>query len=121
MSTKVRWARFLRTRAETEADELRAELDLEREYCQEISQCRAGELVSITGTVRYVTLLPANAAPAFEIELYDGSGSTAVIWLGRRMIPGIIAGRRLLVTGRMTIINGRNTIYNPRYQLKPLH
>lgn len=121
MGGRTRWASFRRTRAETEADELRAELSLDRSRCQEIGQCHAGDLVSVTGTVRYVTLLPATEAPAFEIELYDGSGSTAVIWLGRRTIPGIIAGRRLVVTGRLTTMNGRNSIYNPRYELKPLH
>lgn len=121
MSGRTRWASFRRTRAETEAAELRAELSQDSSRCTEISQCHAGELVSVTGTVRNVTLLPVSEAPAFEIELYDGSGSTAVIWLGRRTIPGIIAGRRLLVTGRLTSSNGRNTIYNPRYELKPQH
>lgn len=113
------WARFTRTQADAEADELLEELTHEQQACREISKCQAGELVSLAGTVRSVTLLPKDKAPSFEIELYDGSGSTAIIWMGRRTIPGIVAGRRMTITGRMTDIDGRKTIYNPRYQLKP--
>jgi len=113
------WARFTRTQADAEADELLEELTHEQQACSEISKCQAGELVSLAGTVRSVTLLPKDKAPSFEIELYDGSGSTAIIWMGRRTTPGIVAGRRMTITGRMTDIDGRKTIYNPRYQLKP--
>jgi len=119
MGSQGPWARFTRTQAESEADELLEELNHELQPCSEIGKCQAGELVSLAGTVRSVTLLPKDKAPSFEIELYDGSGSTAIIWMGRRAIPGIVAGRRMTITGRMTNIDGRKTIYNPRYQLKP--
>jgi hypothetical protein len=67
-----------------------------------------------------VTIKPKDSLPAYEIELYDGSGATTVVWLGRRSIPGIVAGRRMRVNGRMTVIDGRKRIYNPRYILKPV-
>ena len=121
MGLNARFSNLARTRAEAEAVELRAELNRDGEPCQEICDCNAGQLVSLSGTVRSVTILPQEVAPAFEIELYDGSGATSIIWLGRRTIPGIVAGRRLRVNGRMTNINGRKTIYNPRYTLKPSH
>lgn len=121
MSLKSRFENLGRTRAESEAVELRAELNSAGEACQEICDCDAGQLVSLVGTVRSVTILPKDVAPSFEIELYDGSGATSIIWLGRRTIPGIVAGRRIRVNGRMTNIDGRKTIYNPRYTLKPLH
>ncbi|CAB4913165.1 unannotated protein [freshwater metagenome] len=121
MGLKSRFANLSRSRAESEAVELRAELNLDGEPCQEICDCAAGQLVSLVGTVRSVTILPQELSPSFEIELYDGSGAASIIWLGRRTIPGIVAGRRLRVNGRMTNINGRKTIYNPRYTLKPSH
>jgi RecG-like helicase len=120
MGLKSRLANLSRSRAEVEAVELRAELNHDRDSCQEICDCTAGQLVSLVGTVRSVTIMPQDVAPTFEIELYDGSGAVAVIWLGRRTIPGIVAGRRLRVNGRMTMINGCKTIFNPRYTLKPL-
>ena len=121
MGLKAQLSNLARTRAEAEAVELRAELSGDGEPCQEICDCTAGQLVALSGTVRSVTIRPQEVAPAFEIELYDGSGATSIIWLGRRPIPGIVAGRRLRVNGRMTNINGRKTIYNPRYTLKPSH
>jgi hypothetical protein len=119
MTSKGPWAKFLRSQEESEAADLLEQLKGEPEACSAIGTCNAGELVSLAGTVRYVTILPKDKAPSFEIELYDGSGATKIIWMGRRTIPGIVAGRRMTITGRMTNIDGNKTIYNPRYQLKP--
>ena len=115
------WAKFLRSQEESEAAELQDQLNREPQACSAIGMCNSGEVVSLAGTVRYVTILPKDKAPSFEIELYDGSGATKIIWMGRRTIPGIVAGRRMTITGRMTNIDGNKTIYNPRYQLKPSH
>ncbi len=109
------WAR---SRDEVEADELRREAEEHRS--QPISSCQAGEVVAVSGTVRSLSLRPRGDLPAFEIELYDGSGTIKVIWIGRRQIRGIEAGRRLLVRGRLTCVTGGPTIYNPRYELKPV-
>ncbi len=120
MSLKSRLAVLSRSRADSQVDELRADLTDELSSCQDIGDCQAGQLVSLVGTVRSVTIKPNDALPAYEVELYDGSGATSIIWLGRRSIPGIFAGRRMRVNGRMTLIDGRKTIYNPRYILKPV-
>ena len=66
------------------------------------------------------TLTVGSPAPALEVELYDGSGSISVVWLGRRRIPGIDPGRRMVVHGRLTCATENPTIYNPRYELKPM-
>ncbi len=66
-----------------------------------------------------MTIRPRSTVPALEIELYDGSGSVSVVWLGRRRIPGIDPGRKITVRGRLTCNTARPTIYNPRYELKP--
>ena len=84
-----------------------------------IDCCTPGQTVTVRGMVRSVTLRPQGTAPALEIELYDGSGSVSVVWLGRRRIPGIDAGRTIVVRGRLTCNTDNPTIYNPRYELKP--
>jgi hypothetical protein len=66
-----------------------------------------------------MTIRPRSTVPALEIDLYDGSGSLTVVWLGRRRIPGIDPGRSMTVRGRLTCNTDRPTIYNPRYELKP--
>ena len=114
------WHRLTRTQAQAEAEELQEQMAAaEDERVTAIDCCTPGETVTIRGMVRSVTLRPRSTVPALEIELYDGSGSIAVVWLGRRRIPGIDPGRTMVVNGRLTCTTANPTIYNPRYELKP--
>jgi hypothetical protein len=74
---------------------------------------------TVCGTLRSVTLRPRAGVPALEAELYDGSGTLNVVWLGRRQIAGIEPGRRLRVQGMVTSADGTPAIFNPRYELMP--
>ncbi|MEO7982331.1 MAG: OB-fold nucleic acid binding domain-containing protein [Sporichthyaceae bacterium] len=77
------------------------------------------EKVRVAGTLRTVTLRPRAGVPALVAELYDGSGSINLVWLGRRQIAGIEPGRALVATGRVTRDNEQPVIFNPRYELRP--
>jgi len=79
--------------------------------------CRDRSPVTVFGTVRAITIRPRAGVPALEAELYDGSGTVTLVWLGRRTLSGIAAGRQLRATGRLTTAEGRRLIYNPRYEL----
>lgn len=83
-----------------------------------IRQCCDRELVIICGTLRTVTLRPRAGVPALEAELYDGSGTVSLVWLGRRRIAGIEPGRGIRVSGRVAFSEGRSVIFNPRYELR---
>lgn len=78
------------------------------------------ERVRVAGTLRTVTLRPRAGVPALVADLYDGSGSISLIWLGRRQIPGIEPGRALVASGRVTRDNEHRVIFNPRYELRPV-
>ena len=54
-----------------------------------------------------------------EAEFTDGSGTVTLIWMGRRSIPGITAGRELIVSGRVSFVDGERRVYNPLYELVP--
>jgi hypothetical protein len=84
-----------------------------------IAQLPHRQRARVCGTLRSVTLRPRAGVPALEAELYDGSGSLSVVWLGRRQIVGIEPGRRVRVDGMVTEANGQRTMYNPRYELVP--
>ena len=84
-----------------------------------VAACTAGEPVCVAGVLRSVTLRPRAGVPTLEADLYDGTGSVTLIWLGRRRIGGIDPGRSLVVRGRMTTHDGRPTIYNAAYELRP--
>lgn len=74
----------------------------------------------VSGVLRSVTYRPRGRVPALLAEVYDGSGSVDLVWLGRRDIRGIQPGRRIVASGMVSPGRRRNTIYNPRYELAPL-
>jgi len=82
-----------------------------------VRDCQGGQRVGVTGTIRALTLRPVGGVPALEAELYDGSGTIKLVWLGRRRIHGIEPGTSLSVHGRVTFADGEPTIFNPSYEL----
>ena len=87
--------------------------------CDLIAECSDRTPVRLRGTLKTVTLRPRGGVPALEAELFDGSGSITLVWLGRREIPAINPGRSLEVRGRIGRHGGDRIIYNPRYTLLP--
>lgn len=72
----------------------------------------------LSGVVRNVMLRASESVPVLEAELFDGSGSLRVLWIGRRRVGGVEPGRRMVVDGLVsTGTDGRRTLYNPRYDL----
>jgi hypothetical protein len=74
---------------------------------------------TFSGTVRAVTLQPVGGVPALEAELYDGSASVILVWLGRRQIAGIEPGCALTASGLIATHGDRRVVFNPRYELRP--
>src|SRR5699024_11224979 len=87
-----------------EDDELRE--DAHTAGCELISAHPLRGVVTVHGTLRAVTLQPRTGSCTLEAELYDGSGSVRLVWLGRRGIDGIERGRRLTVRGRLSVREG---------------
>lgn len=83
-----------------------------------VTACQVGEPVCVAGTLRQVVLRPLAGTPTLEAEVYDGSGSVTLVWLGRRRIAGVEPGRTLVARGRLTRRDGRLTIFNPAYELR---
>jgi hypothetical protein len=72
----------------------------------------------IAGTVRAVTVRPRGSSPTLQADVWDGSGSVTLVWLGRHDIPGIEPGRRITARGRVAQHQGAKTIFNPIYELR---
>ena len=87
--------------------------------CEPLSSCRKGAVVTVTGRLRSVVYTPRETVPTLEAELFDGSGSVTLVWLGRRRIPGIEPGRSVTARGRFAGFDGKRVIYNPWYELGP--
>ena len=98
-----------------DAEELRA--DAVSAGCEPLSSCRKGEVVTVTGRLKSVIYTPRETVPTLEAELFDGSGSVNLVWLGRRRIAGIEPGRTVTARGRFAAFDGKRVIYNPWYEL----
>lgn len=108
--------RLAASKAELEAEDLRASTDAEGAV--PIAGCGERIRAKVAGTLRTVTLRPRGGVPSLEAELYDGSDVISLIWLGRRKITGIEPGRRLRAEGLISVQDGRKVMFNPRYELR---
>lgn len=88
---------------------------------QPVSMCPNRQRVSVHGVLRTVTLRPRGGTPSLEAQLYDGTGTVELIWLGRRRIGGIEPGRAIVACGLITSADGKRTMFNPLYELLPNH
>lgn len=73
--------------------------------------------VTICGEVRSVTLRPREETPALDVEVWDGTESLHLVWLGRRRIAGIVPGIKVQATGRITTRRKVATMFNPAYEI----
>jgi RecJ-like exonuclease len=117
------WVRRTLRRLLADPHELDAE-DLQghvgRTGAKPVARCGQGEPVTVAGRLRSVVYTPKNTVPTVDAELYDGSGSVHLVWLGRRRIPGVEPGRVVVARGRVAERDGSLVIYNPWYELRPV-
>ncbi|GAA3548450.1 hypothetical protein AFL01nite_23670 [Aeromicrobium flavum] len=85
--------------------------------CAAIKDAPPRERVDVHGVLHDVTLRPVDDVTALEASLYDGTGTITLIWLGRRRIEGIAAGRSLTASGRIGHRGQERVMYNPAYRL----
>ena len=118
MSLTERIKHLAASQAEIEADEERAD-QVRAVGCTPVDQLPVRSRARVSGVVRSVTFRPREGVPAVEAELYDGSGTLVLVWLGRREIAGVVPGRRLKAEGLVCMVDGRRTVFNPGYELRP--
>ncbi len=86
---------------------------------QKAIDCQRGQEVTMVGTLRSVECNGKSCAGGVKAELFDGTDSVTLVWLGQRRIPGIESGRTLKVHGRVgKLDNGGKAIYNPHYEIQ---
>ncbi|MEE2522702.1 hypothetical protein V1639_11095 [Pseudarthrobacter sp. J75] len=83
--------------------------------------------VDCRGVVESVTYPPSSGLAAFTAIVSDAESfrkpdrkRLQVIWLGRRRIPGVVAGADIRFEGMLTHSQGKPTIFNPRYEILSL-
>ena len=87
--------------------------------CTPMCDLQDRQEATVSGTVRAVTLRPRVNVPALVIDLYDGSRTINLVWLGRRTIGGIEPGTYLRAHGRVTYTRGTPDDLQPVLRDRP--
>lgn len=86
---------------------------------QRAIDCQRGQEVTMVGELRCVETNAKGCAGGIRAELFDGTDTVTLVWMGQRKIPGIECGRTLRVHGRLGVLeNGGKAIYNPHYEIQ---
>jgi hypothetical protein len=110
--------RLFRRLRETDEERLAAET---REWagtvqgCTTIADAPTRKRARIAAVVRRITVRPAEGHEAVEAVLSDGTGEIAAVWMGRRSIPGMSLGTRMVLEG----VLGDATRGEPRRMVNP--
>jgi hypothetical protein len=70
----------------------------------------------LAGVVRRITVRPLEGNESLEALLWDGTGDVSVVWMGRRSIPGLNLGTRLVVEGVVADQRGKRRVVNPSFE-----
>ncbi|WP_291456186.1 OB-fold nucleic acid binding domain-containing protein [Actinomyces sp. oral taxon 448] len=82
-----------------------------------VGELRARHRSEVSGVLRAITFRPSTDKPVLVGQLFDGTGSVDLVWIGRRSIAGIHPGAHLRAEGMVVAGRTRPTIYNPSYEI----
>jgi hypothetical protein len=75
--------------------------------------------LKLAGMVRRITVRPIEGFEALEVVLTDGTGMVTARWLGRRKIPGLLLGSRIVIEGVLGEEQGVRRVVNPTFEFLP--
>jgi hypothetical protein len=85
--------------------------------CVPIAEVAWRQPVRFVGRVRSLRVQPWSDVATLECTLVDDSGGITVVFLGRRTVPGIRLGSRMVVQGTAGSHHGKLAVLNPDYTL----
>lgn len=84
-----------------------------------IVDIRPRQRVRVVGEVEYVRTVPRAGASSLEVGMTDGHDQVLAEFLGRKHVPGIKVGRRMIISGVAAPEGRIYRIVNPEYELLP--
>jgi hypothetical protein len=82
-----------------------------------IAEAQWRQRVRVAGRIRSVRVPTGGATANLECTLVDSTGAILLVFQGRRRIPGIQQGAKLVAQGMVGAWEGRLAILNPDYEL----
>jgi RecG-like helicase len=84
-----------------------------------IAEAPIRERVKLAGVVKRITVHPEHGLEALEARIVDGTGEMSVMWMGRRSIPGLTLGTRVVVEGVIGESRPGQRMVNPSFEFRP--
>ena len=72
--------------------------------------------VRVSGRVHALRVQPHSGVGGLECTLVDDTGAIALVFLGRKSIPGMNVGARIVAEGTVGEDHGRLALLNPVYE-----
>src|SRR6266545_3302151 len=98
--------RFLQRMAESD----------EQRLAEEIQDWLVRSRMKVAGVVKRITVRPLEGFESLEALISDGTGELSVLWMGRRSIPGLTLGTRIVVEGVVAEKRGGLKMVNPTFE-----
>jgi RecG-like helicase len=89
-----------------------------RPVARRIADAHERERIVVAGRIVSTRCVRHGSGPAFRCRLDDGSGTIALLFLGRTEIPGLVVGSRCTVAGTVQRDLHGLVTWNPWYRLE---
>ncbi len=112
-------SRFFRRLAESDQARLASEIQSWAEKVPgtvRIQDAEIRERAKIAGVIKRITVFPMEGKESLEVLVSDGTGEVTVVFMGRRGIPGLSLGTRVVVEGVLGEQRGAMRMINPRLE-----
>jgi amino acid transporter len=83
-----------------------------------IGQLEFRQRARVAGKVYALRVQPWSGVAALELTLVDDTGAITVVFFGRRQIPGVSSGTKLVVDGVVGEHRGKMAMLNPAYEIR---
>ena len=82
-----------------------------------IDEATPRQRAKIAGIVRRITVSPMEGSESIKLLVTDGRAECEVVLMGRRSVPGVTLGTRLIVEGVVAEHRGTRRMVNPHLEI----
>ncbi len=83
-----------------------------------IAEVRHRQRVRLAGKIYSMRVQPWSGVAVLELTLIDDTGAMQIVFFGRRELPGVTTGTKLVVDGVIGEHRGKMAILNPQYEIQ---
>jgi hypothetical protein len=87
------------------------------EAVDQVRDATARKRLTVEGVVTSLLVRPLADVPTVEVRVSDATGTLPAVFLGRRRVPGIRLGTRLVLSGIVGTRDRTLIMINPEYRL----